>query len=255
MIWRVRYALTSKSNVAKGDGSKPSIKTGRNRAYSWQRITSWVLLVLIIVHVVKFRFMEYPHTVNEGSTPTYFVKVEMDSGLYTVASRLGVTLYNEETLLQMERETRPTQSEAALKAVAEEIRQREDSDQFNLQDALILESAQNYEERRELYEGLSAISLDPGQVVAASPSFGTCTLLTVRDTFKNPWWGALYTIFVLCAVFHACNGLWTSMLTWGWMVRYGAQKGAVKFCLGLMLLLGFLGLAAVWGTYYLNLRM
>nr|NGX46289.1 hypothetical protein [Chlamydiota bacterium] len=195
------------------------------------------------------------HTVNAGSSPTSFVKVEMDSGLYTVASRLGVTLYDSSALKQMERETSQSNSEAALSAVAEEIREREGSDQYNGQDALILQSAQSYGEKRALYEGLSSISLDPGQVVAASPSFGTCTLLTVRDTFKNPWWGAIYTIFVLCAVFHACNGLWTSMLTWGWMVRYGAQKGAVKFCLGLMVILAFLGLAAVWGTYYLNLRI
>ena len=251
MVWGVRYALSAKNIVSKGDGRAPAMGYGRNRAYSWQRITSWLLLVLVILHVVKFRFLEYPHTVNAGSSPTYFVRVNMDSGLYTVASRLGVTLYDAEELKGLEREARST---AALMAAADEIRMREGSDQYNRQDALILQSAQSYAEKRNLYEGLSSLAPGPDQVVAASDSFGTCSLLTVRDTFKNPWWGVVYTIFVLSAVFHAFNGLWTSMLTWGWMVRYGAQKGAVKFCIGLMVLIGFLGLAAVWGTYYLNLR-
>lgn len=255
MIWGVRYALVGKSNVKKGDGSKPSLRYGRNRAYSWQRITSWILLVILVVHVVKFRFLEYPHTVNSGATPTYFARVNMDSGLYTVADRLGVKLYDPDALCSMQKELGQSSSEMALTAAAEEIRERGDSSEYSQQDALILQSAESYKEKRNLYEGLSSIRLKQNQVVVASSSFGTTSLFTVRDTFKNPWWVALYTVFVLAAVFHAFNGLWTCMLTWGWMIRYGAQKGALKFCIGLMLLLGFLGLAAVWGTYYVNLRM
>jgi succinate dehydrogenase / fumarate reductase cytochrome b subunit len=86
------------------------------------------------------------------------------------------------------------------------------------------------------------------EVIAVTTSLGTATLLSVRDTFKSPIYVALYTIFVLAACFHAFNGLWTFMITWGLILKRASQKTMVSFCVGLMLLLAFLGLAAIWGT-------
>lgn len=194
-ILGIRYLFTAKFNSFPTDGSRPHLNYARNHAYTWQRITSWILLVLLCVHVVKFRFVEYPESVGEEPNVTYFVKVTRDPGLYSLSEKLGFNLYDEQHM-----------------------------------------------------------HLKPGQIVAATSSFGTASLLTVRDTFKSPYWAALYTVFVLSACFHAFNGLWTFMLSWGWIIKVSAQRKGKRFCLGLMALITFFGLAAVWGTYFFNLR-
>lgn len=249
VIWGMRYALTAAPNSLPSDGSRPQLKYSRNRAYTWQRITSWMLVPLLAMHIVKFRFLEYPESVNVGSVPTYFVRVSTDPGLYTVADRLDAKLYDEKAIDQMVRDNRPGK---AITQAAEEIRKRGEID--NQQDAIILQSAQQYTERNHFIEVLSNIKLKSGQVVAASSSFGTASLLSVRDTFKSPFWVAIYTLFVLSACFHAFNGLWTSMITWGWMIKATAQTRARRVAYGLMLIIALLGLAAVWGTYFFNLK-
>ena len=251
VLWGVKYALTAKPNSRETDGSKPSMKYSRNRAYTWQRITSWILLVLLAMHIVKFRFLEYPHSVNVGTVnPTYFVKVGIDPGLYTVASRLNVTLLDMKAQEEMEKEYR---GQKALLKAAEDIRSKR-SDRYRPQDAVILETAQKYEEKQRLVDALTSVHLKKGEVIASSSSFGNASLLTVRDTFKSPLWVAIYTIFVLSACFHAFNGLWTSMITWGWVIKSTAQTGARKFAYVLMFAIALLGLAAVWGTYFFNLK-
>lgn len=204
-IWGIKYALTSKANSFGSDGSKPSIVTGRNRAYSWQRITSWILLFLLAFHIVKFRFVEYPNSVNLGPKTLYFSTISTDDGIYSVAERVGATLYTENEI----------------------------------------------KDKQELF---GSRELKPGEVVAASDNFGTISLLLVRDTFKSPFYVGLYTVFVLAACFHAFNGFWTFLISWGWILKMSSQKSMVKVALVLMLIIGFLGLAAVWGTYWLNLK-
>lgn len=253
-IWGVRYALTSKFNSMGSDGSKPSLKYARNRSYTWQRITSWILLVLLTVHVVKFRFLEYPDSVNTGSAhPAYFVTVSMDPGLYTVASRLGVTLYDQTALSKLKEELTQNRHEQGLMSAARDL-QKKQSHKYSSQEATILETAQRTKEGRAFTEAITRYPLKRGEVVAASPTFGTASLLSVRDTFKSPMWVGVYTVFVLCAVFHAFNGLWTSMLTWGFVIKSAAQTRARKVAITLMFAIGFLGLMAVWGTYFINLK-
>ncbi|NGX48101.1 MAG: Succinate dehydrogenase cytochrome b558 subunit [Chlamydiae bacterium] len=248
----IRYALTARPNSMKGDGSKPYLKYSRNRAYTWQRITSWILVVLLIMHVVKFRFLDYPDTVNEGTTNAkYFVTVTMDPGLYTVAQRLGVELIDPKAQEAMK--NKGSQNRKALEHVVEDIR-GQDSIRYSQQDATILQTAESYEEKENFNKAIAKTKLKPDEVIVVSPSFGKASLLSVRDTFKSWIWVGVYTVFVLCACFHAFNGLWTSMLTWGWVIKSTAQTGARKMAIGLMLLIAFLGLAAVWGTYFLNLK-
>lgn len=189
MVLGVKYLFTSKSNVFKGDGSKPYIPRAQNYAYTLQRITSWILLVGVILHVYKFRFQEYPDTVTVNSETYYTIPVEVDPGLRTVADKLHVQL---------------------------------------------LDQKEN-------------------KVLAVAPDFGTATLLAVRDTFKHPIYLVLYTIFVLAACFHAFNGFWTFLISWGWILKMSAQRAWASVSIALMLLLTFLGLAAIWGTY-LGLR-
>src|SRR5579872_5440533 len=74
MVWGVKYLFTSKMNSMRSDGSKPALpEYARNHAYTWQRITSWILLFAVFGHVVKFRFLEYPSSVLEGSKTLYLM--------------------------------------------------------------------------------------------------------------------------------------------------------------------------------------
>ena len=113
---------------------------------------------------------------------------------------------------------------------------------------------QNLEEKEAYLKGLEKRSISGSAVIAEAPDFGTATLLIVRDSFKSIFKSILYTIFVLAAVFHAYNGLWTFMVTWGIVLKMRSQSRAVNWCVAIMSVVGFLGLASVWGTYYLNLR-
>lgn len=92
------------------------------------------------------------------------------------------------------------------------------------------------------------------EVLATAKSPGKAMLLMVRETFKSPLMCGLYTIFVLAAAFHAFNGFWTSLITWGAMLSYRSQKAVLPICWCGVALLAFLGLAAIWGSYWINLR-
>ncbi len=252
MVWGIYYLRTSKPNSMKTDGSKPYFKYSRNKAYTWQRITSWILVVLLILHIVKFRFLEYPDAVNEGSLhPKYLVTITMDPGLYTVTQRLNVELIGPKT--QEEMKTGQNQSRQALDRAAEDIRGQA-STRFSQQESIILQTAQNYEEEENLTKAITKRRIDQKEVIAVAPSFGTASLLAVRNTFKSWVWVGIYTVFVLSACFHAFNGLWTSMLTWGWVIKSTAQTGARKVAIAIMIVISFLGLASIWGTYFLNLK-
>lgn len=183
--WGVKRALTARENVGRGDGSKPSLPYGRNRAFRWQRLTSWILLVGIVAHVVQMRFVQMPKEVDGR----YVVHVKQDPGLDGVAERIGVTLKSE-----------------------------------------------------------------GDRVVASAKSPGKAMLMMVRETFKSPLMAVLYSIFVLAAAFHAFNGFWTSLITWGAMLSYRSQKALIPICWVGVGLLAFLGLAAIWGSYWINLR-
>ncbi|MBX3718418.1 MAG: succinate dehydrogenase [Parachlamydiales bacterium] len=257
----IKYLFTSKHNYRRTDGSAPVIKTGRNRAFSWQRITSWILLIGLILHVAKFRFIDYPEQVQAGGKTTYLVSVSMDSGLYTLADRLNVTLYDTQAVDQLAAKIEERTSEEALVAVGETMKQQEYDwiegpvpQQYSSQKSIILSSAQNYQNDRRFVEGLQRFHLASGHVVASANDFGTASLLAVRNTFKSPVYAVLYTIFVLAACFHAFNGFWTFLITWGWVLKMSAQRAWTTVAVVLMLGVIFLGLAAIWGTYWFNLK-
>ncbi len=260
-IWGVKYLLTGKFNSNRSDGSTPYLPLKRNRAYTWQRITSWILLIGIILHVTKFRFLEYPEKVHVGDQTVYLVNISMDNGLYTLADCLNVALFNADAV---------TKERAALNARGKEqtlleVAKRMEKEKFNpwtgpvaqeysTQKALVLGSAQNYQAHVNFVQTLEKEKLSPGHVIACAKEFGTASLLAVRNTFKNPIYIVLYTIFVIAACFHACNGFWTFLITWGWVLKMVAQRAWVTVSVVFMAILLFLGLIAVWGTYWINLR-
>ncbi len=254
MVWGVKYLLKGKSISTSSDGSKPAVNYGRNRAYTWQRLTSWVLLVGLICHVAKFRFMEYPTYAEVGTQPSYFVRISMDKGLYTLAKRLDVKLYDfraiEEEKHSFERKQK---QQIDIDRAAQSV-EKLPGERYNAQTGAILETAQTFQEKQSWFKSLTHREISRTEVIAEARDFGTASLLSVRDAFKSPLYVGLYTIFVLAAVFHASNGFWTFLITWGVILKASFQKMMVNFSLVLMFLLGFLGLAAIWGTYWLNLK-
>lgn len=255
MAFGVKYLFTAKFNSFPTTGKSPSLHYERNHAYTWQRITSWILLFLVIFHVVKFRFLEYPVSAPMGGQTTYMVKVSIDPGLYTVADRLDAKLYSQNDLEKLNKELSDREQEQTLVDAAQEIEHSARAYQrFDPQTKLIMTSAHNWQERVSFIKKITAISLDENEVVAAADNFGTASLLAVRNTFKNPFYVGLYTVFVLAACFHGFNGFWTFLITWGWILSMASQKRMVKVAWALILITVFLGIAAVWGTYWVNLK-
>lgn len=246
-IWGVKRALQAKENSGQSDGSKPSLgEYSRNRAFSWQRITSWVLLFGIIGHVVQMRWLNYPKEAFLSNQHFFMVRINMDEGLYTLADRVGVTLYSKEQIAAMQSSCRNNKLSRTAMSL--------ESSALDLQKEKELQSKQLSYQENEWIQTLSSFCLKPDQVVAVAETPGTAMLLTLRDTFKSPLMAILYTIFVLAAAFHAFNGFWTFLITWGIILSYPSQKTMTKVALAGMLLLSFFGLAAIWGSYWINLR-
>ena len=234
MIWGIEYLRTGLSNSSRSDETTPSLpQYPRNKAYTWQRITSWVLVLTLIGHIVHMRFIEYPNSADKDGHHYYMVKLSLDQGLYTLADRLGVQLYDQNKI-------------EVEKKLLQEI------EITNGIQKLLME--QKKEQQKEWIEALESRSFDEGQVIAIASDFGTAELLMVRESFKMPVMIVLYTIFVLAAVYHGFNGLWTFMITWGVTLTQASQRLMRRISILLIVLIGFLGLAAIWGTYWINLR-
>lgn len=237
-VWGIRYLLTAEYNILPGDGSTPSLpQYTRNQAYTWQRITSWILLVGILAHVVHMRFIDYPTSAQLNAQHLYMSRVEADNGLYTLAERLGFKIYSQQEVQEIKQKT----------LSQPEIQVKQDSGPKELI------AAQKQREERAWIKAMEQWPLKENQLLAVSPSFGVAELLLVRDTFKNPTMILLYTGLVLATCFHAFNGLWTSMITWGITLTARSQQLMKSFAIFLMIIVTFLGLAAIWGTYWFNL--
>ena len=237
-IWGIRYLFQSEENAFPTDGSRPSLpQYSRNQAYTWQRITSWILLFGIAAHVIHMRFLDYPSSAMLEGQHYYLVHVSHDNGLYTLSKRLGFDLYSASQIQGVRKST--MEQLGPLQAVE------------NTPEELI--EAQKNREKMGWLSALEAQKISEGDILAVSKSFGLAELLMVRDTFKSPLMILLYTGLVLAACFHAFNGLWTFMISWGITLTAASQNLMRSIATGLMVLIAFLGLAAIWGTYWLNL--
>jgi succinate dehydrogenase / fumarate reductase, cytochrome b subunit len=235
-IWGIKYLFTAKYNSFRDTGHTPYFpEYSRNRAYTWQRITSWVLVFGILAHVIHMRFVERPISTEVGSHYSYLVRIDADNGLYTLAERLNVQLYDEQKIQAAAKETPQTIPKTTAETPEELIQQ------------------QSIEQHISRLDALKKRPLKKGQVIAVADNFGTAELLMLRDTFKMPIMLVLYTLFVFSACYHAFNGLWTFMISWGIIQSHRSEQLMLKVCNGLMLLVGCLGLAAIWITYWINL--
>ena len=244
--WGIKRAMEARFNQGKNRGDKPSLSYERNYAFAWQRLTSWILLIGIIGHVVQMRFLDAPKKVLTSRGEAYFVKISFDEGLYTLTNRLHVALFTPQELTQVREELR---ARGAIETPPLEKSATFEPDQ---QMARVL--LQEAKEEINWMGTLTSYHLKSNELVAVSGTPGTAYLLMVRNTFKNPVMAILYTIFLLATVFHAGNGLWTFLITWGALLSFRSQKAMIPLSILGMLFLSTLGLAAIWCSYWVNLR-
>ncbi len=102
-LWGIKYAITSKNNSHSTRGKSPALpQYKRNRAFTWQRITSWILLVGIILHVIQMRFLNYPEMRVEGDKTTYFIEVDNDKQLSLIAANFDAKILSEGKTVKIE---------------------------------------------------------------------------------------------------------------------------------------------------------
>ncbi|HRD55472.1 MAG TPA: succinate dehydrogenase [Parachlamydiaceae bacterium] len=234
--WGIRYLLKAKYNSGNDtSGTVPNLSEyPKNHAYTWQRITSYLLILGILAHVVHMRFLKYPEEAKVDAKNYYMVQLQADEGLYTLSERLDVNLLNKKAVQE---EKKALQVPIIADEKIEELIEK-----------------QTAKEKENFLKSLEKYPLKEGEVIAVSKDFGTAELLMVREVFKSPLMMLLYTLFVLAACFHGFNGLWTFLISWGITVTEKSRNIFLKISYGLMLLFSFLGLSAIYATYWINLR-
>lgn len=92
-LFGLKILMTAKANSYHFNRRSPYLpEYGRNHAYTWQRITSWILLILITFHVVQMRFYDAPLKTQAG----YEVFVTQDLDLAPLISRLYADIVEKE---------------------------------------------------------------------------------------------------------------------------------------------------------------
>ncbi len=71
---------------------------------------------------------------------------------------------------------------------------------------------------------------------------------TLAMALRGVVWPIFYAVGVIACVYHLANGIWTSGITWGVWVSPNAQRKASYACLGFGILLGIVGLSALYGA-------
>jgi len=225
-LWGIKYAREAKINSLGSNGSRVALgRYKENRAFTWQRVTSWILIFGVVAHVTQMRFLNYPAEAQIGKQDFYAVRVSGDQGLATLGARLDFQIFTEADIERLKSELIGQPPDEG--PIGEQERQQE----------------------KEFLAALQERPLRDGEVIIAAKDFGTASLMVVRDTFKMPMMIVLYTIFVIAAGYHAFNGLWTAFITWGINITQRTQDKFRKLTNALMALVIFLGLASVWLTY------
>lgn len=246
IVLGIFYLKDSAHNVWKNQGNNPSLShLVNNWAYTWQRVTAWILLFAIAIHVVDMRIMRYPKSAKIEGKEWYMQTLSMDRGLYSLSDRLGVSLYDAKKIADLKAENISAKKTKTLWP---------EKTFYSAEEEKIIIEEQSKREHKHWVDTMKSHNLAEDQVLAISTSFGKMNLLMVRDSFKDPIYLFGYSLFVLAATFHACNGMWTACIVWGVTLSQQSQVISRKITNLIFLLLSFLGLSAVWGTYWINLN-
>jgi len=254
-IWGVWYMFTSRSNVVGRGGKSPGMKYERNRAYSVQRISAWIILFGVILHVVQMRFIMYPYKVNMGTHTESFGHYVVDSGLYKVADQLGVKIYDEAAIKREKASLDRKKNKISLvDKRLEEMKQSgaDKQEGYSAEMSQVYKSIEDYRNNEAFVEGLEYFPLKANEVIIVSKKSADLILLNVRQAFQSLWMCAIYTLFVLASVMHGANGFWTFCITWGLILSRKAQKSWVHFAYGLAFIMAALGMLSIWGSYFFN---
>lgn len=76
---------------------------------------------------------------------------------------------------------------------------------------------------------------------------------TAGQALQSPVTVLFYLVGLLACVYHFANGIWTMGITWGVWVTPPAQNLASRICLGLGVLVGIIGVAALFGFWQLDI--
>jgi succinate dehydrogenase / fumarate reductase, cytochrome b subunit len=235
----------AKINSQSSDGKNPSLPYSRNIAYTWQRITSILLIIGIGLHVYYMRFHKEPESVQYGLQQEHFVKLSVDPGLYVLAPRLNLLLFDAHMIAL---------ADSAVHGPMQAPKVHSSNQKFNPDLAIAAKKEEHVQVEKQYVDAMKKLAPDASEVVAMCGSFGTASLMMLRDTFKSVWMCIIYTLFVLVACFHGCNGLWTFAITWGVSLSENSRRLVRVASNALMALLIFLGLSSIWGVYWINLR-
>lgn len=237
------YFYEALFNSFPSDGSTPSLtRFLRNHAFTWQRLTGLAMVFGLIAHVTSMRFVQHPHEVPSMPQSKYAVPVTADPGLLTLTPRLKATLItpdSQEPLLALLHSHIDSAARAVQRAAAP---------------PLVEAHKLNQERLSATYDYIASLHPSQKEWTAICDDFGTALLLVVRDNFRVPWVCGIYTLFVLAAVFHAANGLWTFAISWGLCLNEAGRRAIRRIGMALALALLAGGLASIWLTYWVTLR-
>lgn len=250
MIWGVMYLKEARYNSVPSLGATPALSFARNHNYSWQRWSAWLLLFGVLAHIIHMRVIHHPVKVEDAEgNSRYVVAANFDPGLYTLAPRLGLKIIDEHELVSQRHQLERMQKKLSLDKPLRAQNERYDAYQANW-----IRKAQTLDLEYKRLQVLEELWDQKGNILLEALDFGHAALMLVRESFKNPILAVLYSIYVLAAVFHACNGLWSAAIVWGFTQNSLSQRLWMLCTRGLILSLSVLGLCAIWLSYYVNLR-
>lgn len=251
----IKYLFSSKSNVVSKRGKASVQKHERNWAYTMQRVSSWIILVGLILHVVQMRFIMYPIKVHMGNHSEAFGAYTVDPGLYKVSEMLGLKIYDQNAINEQKKLLEKQRNSITMVDTRLEEMQaggQLQSDLYSKETNEVYKNLVDFHDREKFVYGLTYFTLKPNEVIVSSKTSADLILLNVRQAFQNPWMCFIYTLFVLASVLHGCNGFWTFCITWGLLLSRRAQNKFIHFSYGLAFVMLALATLAIWGSYFFS---
>ena len=68
---------------------------------------------------------------------------------------------------------------------------------------------------------------------------------TMHQTLQNPIWVIVYIICVIAVIFHFSNGIWSFLVTWGFLQSKKSQRIFTWVSLIIFLILSYIGVTAI----------
>ena len=96
VFWGILYSLKGNLHFFKKHGENAVFYYRRHIAYIFQKITAWIILIFLCIHVVEFRFINYPKKVQMQNEMYYLVKIKSSPITVTLTHKLDGKIYGKE---------------------------------------------------------------------------------------------------------------------------------------------------------------